>query len=1773
MREQATKQPNSWLYVVDPIFTDPNAEIPPWGFIGGYRVDEQGELTDDFSPNPNYRPSPVALRLPAPNNDVERALQLTTTGYAQGQMLLTALLDAELILFAQPQGTGLFTLEHESGRRQLQLFTSDTYLPPNWTSWQRMTGRQLAAQSPAGLDLQINPTSPVKARIPGEDLIKAAGSIPPKVPTGPHPTPPTNGNPVPQSGPNSLPQSGPTPVAPTPQSGPAPSAGQSGPNSTAPAQPGRDPVPQDAVATTGTEGGGGPSSPADSDLGKRFIGSMLAGAIGDALGAAIEFYPVDQIRSRYGAQGVTDYDRSSDRPGEFTDDTQMTLFTLEGLIRGHIACRTNQADSPLASVQLAYQRWLHTQGYAWSRAVGPFGERSPYPDGWLVEQRDLFTVRSPNSDCITALREFASAGVPGTFEQAINSSQDCGGVVRAAPVALWSEDPRVVFELAAATAALTYADPGGYLPAGVLSTIVHQLIRGETLPDSLGVARALLVEYAGHEQTDHLLQVAQDLADKGKPSPEEIKDSLGSGWKGPEALAIAVCAALSSAGIASAVMMAVNHSGDSDSTGALCGNIVGAQYGSGSLPGVWLRDLKLRELVETVAKDGLAEFGAPPPTNGTWAARYPVSAESVDLVFTSTIPPVGAEPPVSADSAPSGDAPAEGPARSDPENDTVIRAIPRLGERSDNASGTSAEASREPPAASASAPSSASEQAPTGGDHGSAGSDPTPAEAAAAPDDGTDEERNAANDSESDPTTGSDSGSEAVSEAPTASGTDAQSEMDGQAEVDGQAEAGDFSRTEEEASADAPADSEDDRTSEPDSGTAAPAAEVVAATAAGGREAAGQDSAFARSGAAESDLRPATSATTTTATNDSPPTSGRATRIAGFLLGGAIGDALGYPIEDASMDTIREKYGKAGVTGLVDGRRAAGAISDGTQMMMFTTDGLIRASGRRRRYSETDPLREVQHAYQRWLHTQGFEWKDAGGPIAGNPPDGWLIRQPELFARRAPGATCVQALHGYAAGKPAGSLDNRPNASKGSGGITRAAPVGLWSDDPSEVFRVGCGTALLTHGQASGFLPAGVLAVIIQQLVSGRTLPEAVERALIVLADWDGHEETATAVRRAIELAAEDDTEPERINEHLGQGWTGAEALAIALCAALSRPKSFSDAVILAANHSGASDATAAICGTIMGAALTPHAMPPAWRDGVELGETLSALARDTALEFGPNPPDGDEWWLRYPLDSMSAEAAAHEMTEVESSSSDGDSTDEGVRQSDETGVEAVHAHTAAVASSRPEATGEFPESGAEAAASGTPATAVPAVVAETTTATETTTAAAETGVATEAPAASNGAVGEAGESDDDLSDEELRLLAAWRKFRDGDDDAPSDLSQGLHKLLVEAFGEERAAQLVGESRESEPPEVNGQLVAESPTRVNRAERFAGCVLGTAVGDALAAPWIFAGLQPILRNNPDGVREYTECFGARGAATALSQQAVFVLDGLIRAAIKARMSGSATNPAMAVQHTLQHWMCTQGPCFEPATPLGELGESSVLRHQRLPDETTLTALAQWGSRQEVPTAANPPNAARTPAATVRGAAVGLYTDTPASAVSLGAEIAVLTHGHPDGYLPAGALAGIASALQLGQTLAESVATVLGELDLLEGGERTARCLRAALELADHGPVSPGDLGALGLGWEAPEALALGVAAALSHPNEFADAVALAATHSGNSTATAAICGSLLGTARGVQAIPTEWVHDLELREVFDRLLSDESRIAADVRADQPAPDWAKRYLE
>ena len=122
-------------------------------------------------------------------------------------------------------------------------------------------------------------------------------------------------------------------------------------------------------------------------------------------------------------------------------------------------------------------------------------------------------------------------------------------------------------------------------------------------------------------------------------------------------------------------------------------------------------------------------------------------------------------------------------------------------------------------------------------------------------------------------------------------------------------------------------------------------------------------------------------------------------RVVGCLLGGAVGDALGGPVEFLTLAEIRARYGREGIRDLVPSYGRLGAITDDTQMTLFTAEGLLQARRRGRERGIWHPPTMVYHAYLRWLETQGL-----------TPPypflearDGDLLRLPALHARRAPG--------------------------------------------------------------------------------------------------------------------------------------------------------------------------------------------------------------------------------------------------------------------------------------------------------------------------------------------------------------------------------------------------------------------------------------------------------------------------------------------------------------------------------------------------------------------------------------------------------------------------------------------------------------------------------------------------------------------------------------------------------------------------------------------------
>ena len=363
----------------------------------------------------------------------------------------------------------------------------------------------------------------------------------------------------------------------------------------------------------------------DAPIKQRWRGCLLGGAVGDALGAPVEFMTLDEIRRQFGPSGITEMTTAFGRKGAITDDTQMALFTAEGLLRSHVR-GTGGAGQPVALVANAYQRWLHTQ-------CGKTGVPDVDLDGWLIGNKELFASRVPGDSCLDALSAMRTAG-----ERARNRSKGCGSVMRVAPVGLFcarevgtSPDraARRALELGCDTAALTHGHPTGQVAAGAFAALIALVVRDAPLRDALARIKPWVEKRPLAAETLTALERAESAAAAGSATPADVA-SLGEGWTADEALAISVFCALAAPDFETGVRLAVNHDGDSDSTGALAGNLLGAVHGLDSIPRRWLTGLELGGAIESVADDlatypewPVGEFTDASPERAYWMARYP----------------------------------------------------------------------------------------------------------------------------------------------------------------------------------------------------------------------------------------------------------------------------------------------------------------------------------------------------------------------------------------------------------------------------------------------------------------------------------------------------------------------------------------------------------------------------------------------------------------------------------------------------------------------------------------------------------------------------------------------------------------------------------------------------------------------------------------------------------------------------------------------------------------------------------------------------------------------------------------------------------------------------------------------------------------------------------------------------------------------------------------------------------------------------------------------
>jgi ADP-ribosylglycohydrolase len=299
------------------------------------------------------------------------------------------------------------------------------------------------------------------------------------------------------------------------------------------------------------------------------------------------------------------------------------------------------------------------------------------------------------------------------------------------------------------------------------------------------------------------------------------------------------------------------------------------------------------------------------------------------------------------------------------------------------------------------------------------------------------------------------------------------------------------------------------------------------------------------------------------------------------VLGAAVGDALGYPIEFASMAAIRERYGPAGVTGYVDYRVEDGQrfapFSDDTQLALVVLDALLVS-----READADLDATMK------LLAQGFvTW--ARHPAGGH---------------RNPGAACLAGCAALAAGSrwyEAGHVSAR-----GCGSVMRVYPFALvfWKE-PERAERWAVEHSKLTHRSPMALAACAAFVRGLLALLGGASTSE-LGRAMAAAAE--AHDpETASRIRAALAAAARG--EPPEIVLERYRGWAAHDAVAAACYVFARHPNNPRRALLEAVNSPGDSDSIGTLVGALVGARQGVACLPAEWITDLERSPELRALA------------------------------------------------------------------------------------------------------------------------------------------------------------------------------------------------------------------------------------------------------------------------------------------------------------------------------------------------------------------------------------------------------------------------------------------------------------------------------------------------------------------------------------------------------------------------------------
>ncbi len=295
-----------------------------------------------------------------------------------------------------------------------------------------------------------------------------------------------------------------------------------------------------------------------------------------------------------------------------------------------------------------------------------------------------------------------------------------------------------------------------------------------------------------------------------------------------------------------------------------------------------------------------------------------------------------------------------------------------------------------------------------------------------------------------------------------------------------------------------------------------------------------------------------------------------------ILFGAALGDALGWPVEFiSSVNEIKRRYPPDGIMHPPD----PALFTDDTQMTIALCEGLLDAG--------------IQSSVEQITAAIGERFLE------------WMRTQDDPAQSRAPGNTVMRALRSYSPGKNWRELGIAE--SKGCGAAMRVAPLGfVYQHQPERLKEIAVTQAQITHRHPAALASAAAAAYAVKLALDAVQLSQFIPR---ILAFIDGmSDEMDNALLRIGHVLGW--VNQEDALKHIGEGWVGDEAVALALYCVLQFPDDYTACMRRAANTSGDSDSIATIAGGIVGARLGLNAVPQDWILRLERRDEIARLAQ-----------------------------------------------------------------------------------------------------------------------------------------------------------------------------------------------------------------------------------------------------------------------------------------------------------------------------------------------------------------------------------------------------------------------------------------------------------------------------------------------------------------------------------------------------------------------------------